>query len=265
VTGNLALIQRLTQEEIRHQILHTWESAQHEWVIPLHLGPIDISINKGVWFLFIGAAVTFLIMFVGSRLLRDRPGMYQVIVEELYGFGRNHLGGQVGEEGRKWFPYTLSLFVFLLVLNIIGLFPNSYPVTSSISFTLTLAILTFILTQYEGVRRNGLGRYLKSLVPPGLPAKPIMVPFMAFIELVQEFSKPLTLGMRLYANILAGHLIIFVFLSFILYFGTFMAAISVPAAVVLFAFEIFVAVLQAYIFAILTQVYIELAMFREEH
>src|SRR3712207_5040420 len=140
--GNLALIQELTQEEIRHQILHTWESAQHEWVIPLHLGPVDISINKGVWFLFIGAALTFLIMFVGSRLLRDRPGMYQVIVEEIYGFGRNHLGGQVGEEGKKWFPYTLSLFVFLLVLNIIGLFPNSYPVTSSISFTLALALLT---------------------------------------------------------------------------------------------------------------------------
>jgi F-type H+-transporting ATPase subunit a len=263
--GNLALIQRLTPEEIRKQILHTWESAQHEWVIPLHLGPIDISINKGVWFLFIGAALTFLIMFVGSRLLKDRPGTYQVIVEELYGFGRNHLGGQVGEEGRKWFPYTLSLFIFLLVLNIMGLFPNSYPVTSSISFTLTLALLTFILTQFEGVRRNGLGTYLKSLVPPGLPAKPIMVPFMAFIELVQEFSKPLTLGMRLYANILAGHLIIFVFLSFILYFGTFMAVISVPAAVIFFAFEIFVAVLQAYIFAILTQVYIELAMFREDH
>jgi F-type H+-transporting ATPase subunit a len=263
--ASLALIQQLSQEEIRHQILHTWESAQHEWVIPLHLGPIDISLNKGVWFLFIGAAVTFLIMYLGARYLKDRPGMYQVIVEELYGFGRNHLGGQVGEEGKKWFPYTLSLFVFVLVLNLIGLIPNSYPVTSSISFTLTLALLTFILTQFEGVRRNGLWTYVRSMVPSGLPAKPIMVPFMAFIELVQEFSKPLTLGMRLYANILAGHLIIFVFLSFILYFGTFMAVISVPAAIVLFAFEIFVAVLQAYIFAILTQVYIELAMFREDH
>ena len=263
--GSLAIIQELSQEEIRHQILHTWESASHEWVIPLHLGPIDISINKGVWFVFIGAAITFLIMFLGARYLKDRPGMYQVIVEELYGFGRNHLGGQVAEEGRKWFPYTLSLFIFILVLNLIGLIPNSYPVTSSISFTLTLALLTFLLTQFEGVRRNGLGTYVKSLVPSGLPAKPIMVPFMAFIEIVQELSKPLTLGMRLYANILAGHLIIFVFLSFILYFGTFMAVISVPAAIVLFAFEIFVAVLQAYIFAILTQVYIELAMFREDH
>src|SRR5215207_8082591 len=243
--GNLALIQQLTQEEIRKQILHTWESAAHSWVVPIHLGPIDISINKSVWFLFIGAAITFLITFVGARYLRDRPGMYQVIVEELYGFGRNHLGGQVAEEGKKWFPYTLSLFVFILVLNIMGLFPGSYPVTSSISFTLTLALLTFILTQFEGVRRNGLFRYLKSLVPPS--------------------PKPLTLGMRLYANILAGHLIIFVFLSFILYFGTFMAVISVTAAVVFFAFEIFVPILQAYIFAILTQVYIELAMFREDH
>src|SRR5918993_6502 len=158
--GSLALIQELSQEEIRHQILHTWESASHEWVIPLHLGPIDISINKGVWFVFIGAAITFLIMFLGARYLKDRPGMYQVIVEELYGFGRNHLGGQVAEEGRKWFPYTLSLFIFLLVLNIIGLIPNSYPVTASITFTLTLALLTFIITQYVGARRNRLGGYV---------------------------------------------------------------------------------------------------------
>jgi F-type H+-transporting ATPase subunit a len=263
LTVTLALA-RLSQEEVRHKILHTWESAKHSWVIPLHIGPVDISINKAVWFLWIGAALTFLILFVGSRILKDRPSAYQVIVEEIYGFGRN-LGGQVGEEGRKWFPYTLSLFVFLLTLNIIGLFPNSYPVTSNISFTLTLALLTFILTQYEGFRRNGPVKYLKSFVPPGLPFKPLMVPFMWFVEVLQEFTKPLTLGLRLYANILAGHLIIFVFLSFILYFGTFMAVISVPAAVIFFAFEIFVAVLQAYIFAILTQVYIELAMFREDH
>jgi F-type H+-transporting ATPase subunit a len=263
LTGTLVLAQ-LSQEEIRGQILHTWESARHSWVIPIHIGPIDISINKAVWFLFIGAAITFLILFIGSRILKDRPGAYQVIVEDLYGFGRN-LGGQVGEEGRKWFPYSLSLFVFLLVLNLMGLVPNSYPVTSNISFTLTLAILTFILTQYEGFRRNGPVTYIKSFVPPGLPWKPLMVPFMWFIEVLGEFTKPLTLGMRLYANILAGHLLIFVFLSFILYFGTYMAVISVPVAVVLFAFEIFVAVLQAYIFAILTQVYIELAMFREDH
>jgi F-type H+-transporting ATPase subunit a len=263
LTGTLELAQ-LSQEEKRGQILHTWASARHSWVIPIHIGPIDISINKAVWFLFIGAAITFLILFIGSRILKDRPGAYQVIVEDLYGFGRN-LGGQVGEEGRKWFPYTLSVFVFLLVLNLMGLVPNSYPVTSNISFTLTLAILTFILTQYEGFRRNGPVTYIKSFVPPGLPWKPLMVPFMWFIEVLGEFTKPLTLGMRLYANILAGHLLIFVFLSFILYFGTYMAVISVPVAVVLFAFEIFVAVLQAYIFAILTQVYIELAMFREDH
>ena len=263
MTGTLALAQ-LSQEEVRHKILHTWEAAKHSWVIPIHIGPVDISITKAVWFLFIGAAITFLILFIASRLLKDRPGAYQVIVEDLYGFGRN-LGGQVGEEGRKWFPYTLTLFVFILTLNLIGLIPNSYPVTSNISFTLTLALLTFILTQYEGFRRNGVVPYFKSFVPPGLPWKPLMVPFMWFIEVLGEFTKPLTLGMRLYANILAGHLLIFVFLSFILYFGTFMAAISVPVAVVLFAFEIFVAVLQAYIFAILTQVYIELAMFREEH
>jgi F-type H+-transporting ATPase subunit a len=261
--STIALMQ-VSQDELREKILHTFESGRHAWVIPLHIGPIDISINKGVWFLFFGAAVTFLILFIGSRLLKDRPGAYQVIVEELYGFGRN-LGGQVGEEGRKWFPYTLSLFVFILVLNLIGLVPNTYPVTANITFTLVLAALTFILTQFEGFRRYGAGTYLKSFAPPGLPLKPIMVPFMWSVEILGEFTKPLTLGMRLYANILAGHLIILVFLGLILYFGTFAAIVSVPLAVVFYAFEIFVAVLQAYIFAILTQVYIELAMFREDH
>ncbi len=261
--GMLALA-RVTQEELREEILHTFESAKHTWEIPLHIGPIDISINKAVWFLWIGAAITFLILFVGSRLLKDRPGAYQVIVEDLYGFGRN-LGGQVGEEGKKWFPYSLSIFVFLLILNLIGLFPTAYPVTANISFTMALALLTFILTQYEGFRRNGPRRYLASFAPPGLPLKPLMVPFMWCIEVLGEFTKPLTLGMRLYANILAGHLIIFVFLGLILYFGSFVAIVSVPLSVVFYAFEIFVAVLQAYIFAILTQVYIELAMFREDH
>jgi F-type H+-transporting ATPase subunit a len=266
LTDTLALMQA-SQEEVRQEILHTWEAAKETWVIPIHIGPIDLSINKIIWFLWIGAAVTFLVLFIGARLLKTRPGAYQVIVEEIYGFGRNYLGGQMGQEGMKWFPYTLTLFVFILTLNLIGLIPNTYPVTSNISFTLALAFLTFLLTQYQGIRRNGFVRYIRSFVPPGLPAKPIMVPLMVFIEFIQEvISKPLTLGVRLYANILAGHLIIFVFLSLILYFGVFSLAtpFSFPLALLFYAFEIFVAVIQAYIFAILTQVYIELAMYADE-
>ncbi len=255
---------QLSPAEVRKEIIHTFEAGQHAYV-HLSLFGIDISITKAVAFLWIGALVTFLIMFIGSRLLKDRPGAYQVIVEELYGFGRNSLAGQMGEEGRKFFPYTLTLFIFLLVLNLIGLIPNSYPVTASITFTLGLALLTFIITQVVGVRRNGVGGYVKAFVPPGLPLKIVFVPFMFLIEWISELSKPLTLAMRLYANILAGHLLIFIFLSFILYFGTYMAVISVPMALVLYAFEIFVAVLQAYIFAILTQVYIEIALYRQEH
>lgn len=252
-------------EDLRKEIVHAWEAGQHAYV-HLSLFGIDISITKAVVFLWIGAALTFLIMFFGARAMKDRPGAYQVIVEEVYGFGRNSLGGQMGEEGKKWFPYTLSLFVFLLVLNLVGLVPNSFPVTSSIAFTLVLALLTFTITQVVGIRRNGLGGYVAAFVPPGMPAKPIMVPFMFFIEWISELSKPLTLAMRLYANILAGHLLIFIFLGFILYTGTpLMAVFSVPAALALYAFEIFVAVLQAYIFAILTQVYIEIALYRTEH
>jgi F-type H+-transporting ATPase subunit a len=261
--GTLVLAQ-ISQEELQKEILHTWEAAKHTWVIPIHIGPVDLSLNKIIWFLFLGAAITFLILYVGARLLKDRPGAYQVVVEELYGFGRNYLGGQIGEAGMKWFPYTLSIFVFLLTLNIIGLFPGSYPVTSNLSFTATLALITFILTHYMGIRRNGVGAYFKSWVPEGLPARVVMAPFMFFIHTISEIARPITLAVRLYANILAGHLIIFVFLSFILYFGTLVAFVSVPAALIFYAFEIFVAVLQAYIFAILTQVYIELAIYAEE-
>src|SRR5215210_6808453 len=255
----LALVQ-VSQGELQKEILHTWESAK-EWDIPIHIGRVDISINKAGRFLVIGAAVTFLILYIGSRFLKERPGAYQVIVEELYGFGRNQLAGQMGEEGMKFLPYTLSLFIFILTLNLIGLIPGSYPVTSNISFTLGLAIFTLVIYNFVGIRRNGLGTYLKSFVPPNMPAKPIMVPFMFFIEALQQFvTQPLTLGMRLYANILAGHLIIFVFVGLILYLCTFLAIVSVPLALAFSAFEIFVAVIQAYIFAILTQVYIELAM-----
>src|ERR687893_606930 len=258
--GTLALMQ-VSQEELQKQILHTWEEARHSWEIPLHIGPIDISINKIIWFLFIGAAVTFFILFIGVRLLKERPGAYQVIVEELYGFGRKFLAGQTSEEGQKFLPFTLSLFVFILTLNIIGLFPDSYPVTSNITFTLVLAIFTLIIYNVVGIRRNGVRAYFGSFIPPNMPVKFIMAPFMFFIEALQQFvTQPLTLGMRLYANILAGHLIIFVFLGLIIRFSPAVAFVSVPVALVFYAFEIFVAVIQAYIFAILTQIYIELAM-----
>ncbi len=265
MTGTLGLIQ-LSQEELQKKILHTWEEAGNTWEIPIQVFGIDLSIDKVEWFLFLGAALTFLILFIGSRLLKERPGAYQVIVEELYGFGRKFLAGQTSEEGQKWLPYTLTLFVFILTLNIIGLFPGSYPVTSNIAFTVVLASFTLILYHYQGIRRNGVRTYYGSFVPPNMPLKWIMAPFMAFIEGIQQFvTQPLTLAVRLYANILAGHLIIFVFLGLILFLTPYLAFVAVPFALVFWAFEIFVALVQAYIFAILTQVYIEMAMNAGDH
>lgn len=259
----LALAQ-VSQEELRSEILHTWEDGREAWRIPIEVFGVDISLTKPVWIMILGMAITFFVMFIGGRFFKNRPGAYQVIVEEIYGFGRKYLGGQMGEEGMKWMPYTLTLFVLLLTLNIIGLVPESYPVTSNISFTLVLAFLTFAITQYQGFKRNGPRAYMASFVIPGLPVKPIMVPFITFTEIIQEFTKPLTLAMRLYASMLAGHLIILVFLSFILYFGTYMVVVSVPLAIVFYAFKIFLSVIQAYIFAILTQIYIEIAMYAGE-
>ena len=263
----MALIQQLTQEEIRKQILHTWESAQHSVGGPhTPLGPFDVSLNKGVWFLFIGAAITFLIMFVGARYLKDRPGMYQVIVEELYGFGRNHLGGQVAEEGKKWFPYTLSLFVFILVLNLIGLFPGSYPVTSSISFTLTLALLTFILTQFEGVRRNGLVEVRQELRAAGVAGQadhgPVHGVHRACAGALQA-AHARDAALRQHPGRAPDHLRLPQLHPVLRdVYGC-----DLPSQPRLSSSRSRSSSrsLQAYIFAILTQVYIELAMFREDH
>src|SRR3712207_197706 len=104
---------QLSPEEVRKELIHTFEAGQHAYV-HLSLFGIDISITKAVVFLWIGAAVTFLIMFVGSRVMKNRPGAYEVLVEEMDGFGGNSLAGQMGEEGKKFFPYTLTLVVFLL-------------------------------------------------------------------------------------------------------------------------------------------------------
>jgi F-type H+-transporting ATPase subunit a len=267
---NTVALAQSNQEHVREEILHEWTEAKESGlfglpVIHLELAGIDLSISKITYFLFLGALVTFLVLFIGSRLLKARPNLFQVIIEELYRFG-NGLGGQIGDRGKRYFPYTLTLFVFILTLNLIGLVPGSYPVTSNLSFTLTLALMTFITVQVVGFRSNGPVTYLKTWTPGGLPVPFILGPIMWVLHLIGEISKPLTLGLRLYANILAGHLVIFVFLSLILTFGAVSLApvVALPLALVFYAFEIFVALLQAYIFAILTQLYIELAMYAEE-
>ncbi len=245
-----------------------------DWV-SIHLGPIDLSINKAVVYLAICALLT---MALGIFLMRARlallPSKRQTIGEALYELAQV----QIAEQGLPskaiglWFPYVAALFLFVWVMNLVGFIPlpltgerwhgvptwGIYAVTSQLSVTLVLAVLSVLFTHIEGFRWNGLS-YVKSFVPAGVP-KP-MVPFMAVLETISHIFRIVSLSVRLYANMLAGHMLILVSIGllFILSGLTFWIAvpISLVIGIIFYAFEVVIVVtIQAFIFAILTAIYI---------
>jgi F-type H+-transporting ATPase subunit a len=245
-----------------------------QWV-SIHLGPIDLSINKAVVYLAISALLTILL---GIFLMRSRlallPSKRQTVGEAVYELTQT----QIAEQGLPskaigtWFPYVASLFLFIWVMNIVGFIPlpltgekwhgvptwGIYAVTSQLSVTLVLALFSVVFTHIEGVRWNG-PRYFKSFVPAGVPKA--MVPFMAILETISHFFRIVSLSVRLYANMLAGHMLILVSIGLIFILGGITFYIAVPIAFVIgllfYAFELVIVVtIQAFIFAALTAIYI---------
>jgi F-type H+-transporting ATPase subunit a len=252
----------------------------HEFELPawvsIHIGPLDMSINKAVVYLWLGCALTILI---GVLLMRwkvgVRPDRRQTIGETIYDIAQT----QVAEQGLptkaigRWFPYVASLMLFIWVVNMVGFIPlpltgetwevggvdvpvwGIYAATSSISVTLALALLTFIFTHVEGIRENGVRRYFKSWipeVPKGL--LPLLIP----LEILGQFMRLVSLSVRLYANMLAGHMLILTFIGLIFVLGNLaVAVIAVPAATAFYLFEVVIVVsIQAFIFAALSAIYI---------
>jgi F-type H+-transporting ATPase subunit a len=250
------------------------EFALKQWVA-IHIGPLDLSINKAVVYLAISALVTILL---GIFLMRSRlallPSKRQTVGEAVYELAQT----QIAEQGLpskaigRWFPYVASLFLFIWTMNILGFVPlpltgekwhgvpvwGIYAVTSQLSVTLVLAVMSVVFTHVEGFRWNG-PKYIKSFVPAGVP-KP-MVPFMALLETISHFFRIVSLSVRLYANMLAGHMLILVSIGliFILNGITFYIAvpISFPIGIAFYIFELVIVVtIQAFIFAALTAIYI---------
>jgi F-type H+-transporting ATPase subunit a len=245
-----------------------------QWV-GIHLGPLDMSINKAVVYLAISAALTILLgIFTMRSRLALLPSKRQTIGEALYELAQT----QIAEQGLpsraigRWFPYVASLFLFIFTMNMVGFIPlpltgdkwhgvptwGIYAVTSQLSVTLVLALLSVIFTHVEGVRFNG-PKYFKSFVPAGVP-KP-MVPFMAVLETISHLFRIVSLSVRLYANMLAGHMLILVSIGLIFILGgiTFYIAvpISFPIGIAFYIFEVVIVVtIQAFIFAALTAIYI---------
>jgi F-type H+-transporting ATPase subunit a len=248
------------------------EFEQHEWV-SIHLGPLDLSITKAVVYLMLGTVLT---IFLGLFLMRVRvrngaePGVRQTIGEQIYEVAQV----QIAEQGLpskaigRWFPYVASLFLFIFVVNLLGFIPlpltgetyhgvpvwGIYAATSSISVTLALALLTFVFTHVEGIRWNGPVRYFKSWIPEA--PKGLLV-LIVPLEILGQFMRLISLSVRLFANMLAGHILILTFLGLIFIFQSWALLFVLVPATLFYVFEVVIVVgIQAFIFAALSAIYI---------
>jgi F-type H+-transporting ATPase subunit a len=247
------------------------EFEQHEW-IPIHLGPLDLSVTKAVVYLWLGALCSILI---GVLLMRGRPGgrvtRRQTVGEQIYEIAQV----QIAEQGLPskaiglWFPYVATLMIFIFCVNMLGFIPlpltgetwhgvptwGIYAATSSLAVTLALAILTFVFTHVEGIRWNGARRYFKSWIPEvPKPMLPLIIP----LEVLGQFMRLVSLSVRLYANMLAGHMLILTFigLGFVLT-NVVVAVFGTAFATLFYLFEVIIVVgIQAFIFAALSAIYI---------
>ena len=222
-------------------------------LIPMHIAGIDVSFTNAS--LFMVLALLSIVVFIsgGVRKRALVPGRWQSMSEATYEFVANMLKDNVGNEGKKYFPFIFTLFLFVLTCNLLGMIPYSFTVTSHIAVTFSLAIVIFIGVTIIGFMRHGT-HYFKIFLPDGVPWW--MAPLMVFIELMAYLARPITLSVRLAANMMAGHTMLKVIAGFVAGLGLMLGWLPIALLVVLVGFEIFVAVLQAYIFTVLTCVYL---------
>ena len=221
-------------------------------LVPFELGGVDLSYTtSSLWMTITVVGVTaFLTLSMrGGRLV---PGRWQSMAEMSYEFIANMIRENVGAEGRKYFPFIFTLFMFILVGNLVGMIPFSYTFTSQIIVTFAMAVTIFIGVTVIGLVRHGL-HFFSLFVPSGTPL--ILAPLLIPIEIISYFVRPVSLSVRLFANMMAGHTMMKVFGTFTAMLGL-LGAAPIVLLVALTGFEIMVAVLQAYVFTVLTCLYL---------
>jgi len=224
-----------------------------------HIGNAEIAFTNSALFMLIALGVIMFIMLGATQAQALVPGRLQSIAEVSYEFIATTLRSTAGTEGMKFFPLVFSIFMFILTVNMIGLIPYAFTVTSHIIITVSLALLVFLTVIVYGFWKNGL-HFFKLFVPSGIPV--YVLPLVTFIEVLSFFARPVSHSVRLFANMLAGHITLKVFAGFVTMLGAagivgwFGAVLPLGLTVALFALELLVAFLQAYVFAILTCIYI---------
>jgi F-type H+-transporting ATPase subunit a len=244
------------------------------WV-SIELGPLDLSINKAVFYLFLASVICIAMGLVIRGGLKMKPTKSQNIVEMAYEFAEKQIARPTLTTSvyNRYFPYIATLFLFILVSNLVSFIPLPvshaswigpipdfalYAATANINVTLALTVVTFLVYNYEGVRAHGVLGYLKTLVPDAPKA---IQPIIFGIEVLSQILRLVSLSVRLFANLLAGHLLIIMAAGFMVLLGNFFGLIALPVGVFFWVFEwLLVAGLQAFIFAMLSGIYIGFAV-----
>lgn len=221
-------------------------------IVPVEIGGVDVSFTNSALFMAIAVIVASAFLVLGMRRSSIIPGRWQVAVELSYEFIANLLKDTVGQEGRRYFPIIFTLFMFVLLGNLLGMVPYSFTFTSHIAVTFAMAFAIFIGVTILGFVRHGM-HFFTFFAPPGTPV--VMLPLLVPIEVISYLSRPISLSVRLFANMLAGHTLIKVIAGFIAVLGV-AGVLPLALVVALTGLEILIAFLQAYVFAILTCLYI---------
>ncbi|MGQ0662031.1 MAG: F0F1 ATP synthase subunit A [Pseudomonadota bacterium] len=222
-------------------------------LVPIDLGGLDVSFTNSALFMVIAVTLVALLMTLPVRGRALVPGRWQSLVELGYQFIANMVHENVGTAGRQYFPFVFTLFMFILGANLLGMIPFSFTPTSHIIVTFALAIVVFTGVTIIGFARHGT-HFIRFFVPSGVPL-PVLI-LLVPIEIMSYFIRPITLSVRLFANMTAGHTILKVFGGFVVALGILFGWVPLAALVVLTGFEFFIAFIQAFVFTILTCLYL---------
>ena len=240
----------------------------HQWV-PIEIGGYDVSFTNASFWMLLAVVCGSALLTLGVKRDGIIPGRIQSIVELMYDFiERQTVGNVMGDSGKKFFPFVFTLFIFIFFTNFLGLIPYSFTVTSHIIVTFAMALSVFALVLIVGFWTHGL-HFFSLFVPSGAPAwiMPVIIP----IEIISFLSRPISLSVRLAANMLAGHTMLKVFAGFIVTMlgaGGVLSVLSVApliAGVLVTALEVLVAAIQAWVFALLTCIYLNEAVHLHDH
>ena len=223
----------------------------------IKISGLDISFTNASLFMLISAILISLFLLLGTKDRKIVPGKFQIISEMLYNFISKMISDTAGKKGKPYFSFIFSLFVFVLFCNMVGMLPYSFTVTSHIIVTLAFAMFIFVGVTILGFVIHGF-KYLKIFVPSGVPM--VLLPIIMIIEIISYLSRPVSLSVRLFANMMAGHTMLKVFGGFVISLGLVAGWLPLTFSVALTGLEILVAFLQAYVFAILTCIYLNDAL-----